>query len=417
MNTILIKLLPRLRRWQQRRSPPSHRPSKQPQTTIVAGVLDISKEACDAIAAQDREAGLAFEIAFPPQSPTDPRGSCGPAEQMHEGPGFAQAPSSFSSRSSSSCPHSRPPVAGAAAAPLRQVPASGLGQRRNFKGRTLDTSLPLVIPPMPTTPPPRPDPACSGASAASPRSLRRQPRFTDLNTSSPIRRSRTFPLSKNRDPAVRSCPPCIPGAHGDSAAANCSAQVGDAHFTPQSITPAGSPMVLAFPLPLSTTAAAPHHAAREMFPTEVIYAVVEPLVIVKRPMSGAATSASGDTRHESASSSLLDVDPALYALLSELGDVYADLRDSELSLVSISLSSSDEGVTGDADADQDEDEEDLHLDEEVSWRSRYLDGAAWGSPEREAWPCSYALLPVHARSTAWHSVQRSRSLPEFPFGE
>ncbi|KAF8206999.1 hypothetical protein K438DRAFT_419245 [Mycena galopus ATCC 62051] len=142
-----VKLLPRLRG--RRLLPSAKTPVKQLQNTILDEILDISKEARDAIAAEDLQA---FEIAFPPQSPTPSHSgsSCSPTKKRQEA---LQTPTS----SQASPPPSLLPLS-ATAPPigepvLRDVPASGLGMRRNFRGRPIHT---IPIPPMPTTPPPTP---------------------------------------------------------------------------------------------------------------------------------------------------------------------------------------------------------------------------------------------------------------------
>ncbi|KAJ7470808.1 hypothetical protein FB451DRAFT_321903 [Mycena latifolia] len=400
MNT-LIKLLPRLRRREQGRSPPStvvKRPMKRPQNIILEGVLDISKEARDAIAAQEREAWLAFEIAFPPQSPTESGGSCGPSGKIQEG--FFQT---STSPSASPLPPSPLPVSGGnpatAPAPLRDVLASDLSRRRNFKGRPLVTSLPFPIPPMPTTPPPRPQTSCSDSSSA--RSLRRQPRYTDLNTAFPIRRCRTFPLSK--DLTARSTRASAP-LSGSAAEGGADAR---SAVEQRSTTPAGTPTNLAFPMPPRATftkrAPARNSATRDMFTIEESAAGVEPLCIVKRVSGAVAT--------ESAPSSPFVVDTVMDALFSSLDDVYAEFHDAEaLSLVSIPLSGS-ESESGD------DDEEIPDLDGETAWRSRYagafgLDTLPPASGERQTWPCPYSFLAGRSHALDRYSAQGSRSLPE-----
>ncbi|KAJ6553556.1 hypothetical protein DFH09DRAFT_1496046 [Mycena vulgaris] len=369
MNT-LIKLLPRLRGREQRRSSPSaatKRPVKQPQPVILDGILDISKEASDAIAADERQAWLAFEIAFPPRSPSDP-------------------PSS----SSSPLPPSPLPVSGAAdapsaPAPLRDVLASELSRRRNFKGRPLDTRLP--IPPIPTTPPPR---SRTSSSESSPRSLRRQPRFTDLNTASPIRRCRTFPLSKEPAPRSTRAPRSLGSLEG-----NEDVQEGEEQHQ-RSTTPPGTP----------TTLQCLNSATREMFTIEETGAGIEPLCIVKRISGATATAPSSPAAAAPA------LAPAMDALLSSLDDVYAEFHEGDaLSLVSISLSSGDE--------DDGEDVPDLD-GEGGAWRSRYAGAGrdvyapVWGAPprERQTWPCSYSFLAGRTHALERYRVQGSRSLPD-----
>ncbi|KAJ7220297.1 hypothetical protein GGX14DRAFT_586487 [Mycena pura] len=168
MNT-LIKLLPQFRR--RRRTPAANRPAKQPRSIVPDGVLDISKEA------SDRLQCLTFTVEFPAASPT--------ASAFSE----SYSPASRSP-SSSSPPSPRPGGAPELAGP------GPLARRRNFTGRQLRLDrdrIPIPIPPMPTTPPPPPPQSSTAAGTWS------QPWFTDVTTAAPIRRSRTCPLSSERE--------------------------------------------------------------------------------------------------------------------------------------------------------------------------------------------------------------------------
>ncbi|KAJ7036821.1 hypothetical protein C8F04DRAFT_466388 [Mycena alexandri] len=229
----LSKLLPLVhvrRRWRSRPSGAKHSVKQLQPSSILDGVLDISKEASDAIAMQEQQVEWTpFEIAFPPDSPASASGrSCSPIEEAARADRKANPPVQTPPDPPPSSPHPYPPSPSAVPLPLSRsstlsppplhaptlpdVPASGLAQRRNFKGRQLVTSFPIraiPIPPMPTTPPP-PRPFTSQR-----RSLRRQPRFNDLNNvaASPMCRSHTFPRQKEQQKrdSVGTPPPLSPG--------------------------------------------------------------------------------------------------------------------------------------------------------------------------------------------------------------
>ncbi|KAJ6577570.1 hypothetical protein B0H19DRAFT_563359 [Mycena capillaripes] len=367
-----------------------------------------------------------------------------------------------------------PPPTVTEANPFLDVPSSGLGRRRNFKGRRLDTSCPIPVPPMPTTPPPEP------RTSSWTRSLRRQPRYTDLNTASPICRSRTFPLSNDRRP-----PPSLPHsallAEGSIASDNApGTESGRKSTTPfgsptafafplppcvtftkrcaplgslrhsallaegcivnedaegaegerKSTTPSGSPTAFAFPLPPRATftkrcapLGVPNGPAPEIFMVEAEDGV-EPLSIMKR--------ASGVTVHESVPGSPRTVEPVMDELFSFLDDVYVDYHGPEgVSVVSISLSDSDSdseypdhpGSAKGDDADPDDTSEDLGR--EVAWRTTYsltdeyapffsqtlFAGILFAAP-RETRPCPYSFLVERTLSLSKYHVQGSRSLPD-----
>ncbi|KAJ7503532.1 hypothetical protein B0H11DRAFT_1985969, partial [Mycena galericulata] len=485
----LIKLLPRLRKRESGHSRPPvvvRRAAKQPQTIILEGVLDISKEARDALVEEGRKQQHwePFEIAFP--SPTL-SGCCfspGTSAEAQITPRPSPAsPLPSPSRSSPPHPHSAVvaiPYTAAAAGSLGDVPASQLSRRRNFHGQPILTSL--TIPPMPTTPPPCPCPfprpsSASGSSLSSSRSrsLRRQPRFTHLNTASPIRRCRTFPLSTDSPAPVSTLAsaPCAPRSARSSALVavvrlaegkECTGSgAKDGHT---STTPPGTPtpkptdleLPLAFPLPprratftkrFSGPAAAlhvsmgmPHSAAREMFPIGELGGGgsaegVEPLCIVKR--ASVAATALGSVLGRPTS---LVMDE----LFSSLDDAYVELQDPSAALeegadefMSISLSDSEDGSGGAASvrsSDSDDIEEDL--DGEVTWRLTYSlteeyasffpstfgssrrpstfgplpPDAATASEEREMRLCAYSFLMQRTQSLSSYRAQGSRSAPD-----
>ncbi|KAJ7746259.1 hypothetical protein B0H16DRAFT_959606 [Mycena metata] len=232
----LNKLLPLVhvrRRWRSRPRPKPPVKQLQPSSSILDGVLDISKEASDAIAMQEQQVEWTpFEIAFPPDSPASASGrsrspieKAAPVDRKPNPP--VQTPTSDPPPDSPHSPHSPSPSAvflplsrsstsnpsPLPAPTLPDVPASGLAQRRNFKGRHLITSVPIrviPIPPMPKTPPP-PRPLSSHRR----RSLRRQPRFNDLNNveASPMCRSHTFPRqsAQQKRESMGTPPPMSPG--------------------------------------------------------------------------------------------------------------------------------------------------------------------------------------------------------------
>ncbi|KAJ7666300.1 hypothetical protein B0H17DRAFT_1254518 [Mycena rosella] len=463
----LINLLPRLRRREQSRSSPpapARRWVKQPQT-IVLGVLDISKEARDAIATQEQQAWQQpFEIAFPPQSPTESGASCSPAGKRETQQAFRASRASLPPVPPPTCPLPALPVSvsglgahplpAAAAASLRDVPASELSRRRNFKGRPLDTSLP--IPPMPTTPPPsRPyTPAAMSPSPPPPAPLH-----------APKHRVADPPVSHLPRLQRRSLPAIAPRPGSGSSSSGSGSTPGSTSTSEEeeegqqqqqqqqerSTTPPGTPTaaVLAFPLPpraaftkhtsatsITAGAMAPNSATRAMFPIAERTSAIEPLVIVKR-VSGATAHATPAPSPTAASA------PVMHALLSSLDDVYADLHGADkLSLVSIPLSSVPSESSAEALAassipfplfpssssssvvDDDDDEEDLS-ELEGAWRSRYAntdadtdDGLpAWAvlpptSSERQTWSCAYSFVAGRTHALGRYSAQGARSLPD-----
>ncbi|KAF7335835.1 hypothetical protein MVEN_02239800 [Mycena venus] len=463
MNAI-IKLLPSspLPGWLPRRSRPSaaKRSARQPQAIMLDGVLDISKEARDAIAAEEQQrAMLPFEIAFPPESPTHSESHsaslCSPTEKSSVKP----TSSPISPHPPSRLPHS---AASAPAPPtpepetaLRNVPASGLGRRRNFRGHRLNT---IPIPPMPTTPPPTPPTPRTPSSLNHSRSLRRQPRYTDLNTASPISRCRTFPLSRERKSTPSPSPsPSLRNSQGSIVRKSTESDARDEESrhtstnTSTSTTPPGSPTAFAFPLPSRTTFTKrtsvpfvpPNSATRETFPRE---AGVEPLSIVKR------FSVSGATAH-SVPASPSTLEPVMDELFSSLDDVYAEYHDgapegvslASMDLVSISLSSdsahSARSAADDLDAHEEKEEEDIiaDLDGGVGWRTTYsledeyeytvypesffaptffspmatlCPALHLASGESRTRPCPYSFLAEQTQALGRYHVQGSRSLPD-----
>ncbi|KAJ7213806.1 hypothetical protein B0H12DRAFT_1242216 [Mycena haematopus] len=408
-----VKLLPRLRRRKHRRfsSSAAKGPVKQLQNTILDRILDISKEARDAIAANEQQEIPPFEIAFPPgpDSPTPSHsGSYRSVTEREE----VNAPQTISSLASSLAPSPLPLLAPpiGESLPLRDVPASGLGRRRNFKGGSIHT---IPIPPMPTTPPPSPPPK----TASSTRSLRRQPRYTDLKTASPISRCRTFPLSKDRTPppSVRNSVLLVRGPMARRAAQDAEEENG------MSTTPAGSPTALTFPLPPRTTFTkrtsalfgAPNSATREGFPINQTVGGVRPLSIVKR--------ISVVTTHESVPESPSTVgSPVMDELFACLDDAYAQYNDAEdTSMVSISLSDSD------YDSAREDDDFIEDLDGEVVWRTTYslADEYAAFFPQthfppvhfpvsEETRPCPYSFLVERTQTLSKYHAEGSRSLPD-----
>ncbi|KAJ6468295.1 hypothetical protein C8R45DRAFT_466085 [Mycena sanguinolenta] len=421
-----IKFLPRLR-GRKHRCPPSaatKTPVKQPQNTILDEILDISKEARDALAANERAAMLHFEISFPPESPTPSHSG---SSRSHTKTQEATAPqitsSPASSPSPSSLPLSAPPTGESA---LRDVPASGLGRRRNFKGRPIHT---IPIPPMPTTPPPTP-PTPPPRTSSSTRSLRRQPRFTDLNTASPISRCRTFPLSKDRTSPPPSLRNSVRLVRGSVAWRGVPAQDAEeqesTNTSTSSTTPPGSPTaVLVFPIPpLGTTFTkrtsvpgwVPDRATREAssIPIRESVASVEPLSIVKR--------GSTVTTHEGIPGSPSTIESSVMdELFSSLDDVYAQYHDAEnASMVSIPLSNSAyDSAEGEDDVIED-------LDGEVVWRTTYSLADEYASaffpqmhfppvpfPSSEATrPCPYSFLVERTQTLGKYHAEGSRSLPD-----
>ncbi|KAJ7116597.1 hypothetical protein C8R44DRAFT_879956 [Mycena epipterygia] len=387
----LVKLLPRLRRRAQSRSVPSavvqRSVTQQPHSIILDGVLDISKETSDAIAAEEQQECQPFEVNFPPGSPTYSGRSFSPGGKRQK------ASSRRTHTSPSASTPSAPPtplsaVAPlAAVAPLPDVLASELSRRRNFKGRPL--GLVLLIPPMPTMAPPTP------RTSLSTHSLRHQPRFTDLNTS-PVRRCRTFPFSQERAPRSIQDSPCV------SSSVCASEASGDSEPEPEySTTPPGSPTVFVFPSAPRATFTKPigpvcHSVAREIFPTgETEAAGVEPLCIPVRST------------------------PAMDALFSSMDDIYEELHCDVLSFVTISLSDSE---SSDSDFDSrgeegDADQEDADIVEGPWWTTYSLseEYTTFFPPAllqpaasmRQRWPCM-------ERADHWgrYCPQGSRSMPD-----
>ncbi|KAJ7760623.1 hypothetical protein DFH07DRAFT_957459 [Mycena maculata] len=399
------KLLPRLRKRESRRSPPPSAVKRPiwPQPIILEGVLDISKELRDALAREERQEWSPVEIAFPPGSPTASGGSCSPGKRPEASSSQTPSPSSASPIPSPELPHSVVD-AHTAGPPPRDMLASELGRRRNFRGRRLDTTL--TIPPMPTTPPPLPIPwPCTCSASPGPLNLRRQPRFTDLNTASPIRRCLTFPVSnanaKGAPPrSKRSSDLAAPSADGEE----------DAVKGEGSTTLPGTPSAaLMFPFPPRATftkwymppaQAMPNSAMQAMFAIgEADTAMgVEPLFVVKRVSEATAPLESPP------------VSPVMDELLSSLNNVYTESQDPDPdpdgSFVTISLESATADDTGGDD--------DLELEGEVTFRITYSlteEYASFfrvplpppppppppppGTPER---PCAYTFLVGRARS-------------------
>ncbi|KAJ7056780.1 hypothetical protein C8F01DRAFT_360498 [Mycena amicta] len=263
----LLKLLPlplphfRRRSRTGGASTKSKHHSTLPHITVLPGVLDISKAASDALAAEDAanvaaraDAATPFEVGVT-TAPSFRRQSSAPplSRAPSQTPGSPRPPS-VSSRSS------------------RRLP------------------VPLPIPPMPTTPSPRPP---SQAFDFLQITLDAEAANADLRPS--LRRWRTFPLSKRR---THGSEPTLPLGMAQDEKRERKESVADSASSPDDspITPA---LTEAFPLPpratftkrLSPQALLRHSATGSLFDSTVVSDDTEPLLIVKR--GSAATTTTG----------------------------------------------------------------------------------------------------------------------------
>ncbi|KAJ7352272.1 hypothetical protein DFH08DRAFT_990686 [Mycena albidolilacea] len=473
MNSLLKLLPPRLRLLGWRSAKPK-RPVKQKQLqlTILDGVLDISKEARDAIALAEDEIEIAIAFPLEHESPTSSHshfdsggGSYSPTYKHKSlqtptapaSPVSSLLPPSLSSSPSSSSAKSLlapPPVGGCLDPDLPAIPASTLGTHRGFKGRRIDT-LRIPIPPMPTGPPPSP-PSAPRASA-SPESENVGTAPEDANASArntvsafPIARCRTFPVSPP-PPAHRARVRSLRGSVGvDWGAAqgedtheaeeeegilgyeNEHGARGSGSTTPPGIPPAPVLVFLRSPCATftkraSVSALLRNSAAREAFPFPIDE--TEPLSVVKRVSAGtSAPSEFGVVPASPRTNRISSLEPAMDELFSDLDDVYAEYHDSG-SLVSISLSSE----YSDYDSARDETGHSCpthsNWDDgaDVEWRTRYsladeCDDAATFSfvplqgaeeSETETRPCPYSFLLERRQTLSMYLAEGSRSQPDF----
>ncbi|KAJ7284390.1 hypothetical protein C8J57DRAFT_1216832 [Mycena rebaudengoi] len=314
MNAIntLNKLFPKLRKERSEGAAPLVVPKGRlpvKESVVLEGVLDISLEANDALAPEGRQA-MGFEITFPPASPTDSSGSCSSTLNSKGARPLLDPPAS---------PHAHIPLPLAVTPPLvaatptlRDVLPSELGGRRNFKGRCLDTSLPLSAPPMSTHLP--------HESSSTNRTLRRQSELIALNAG---RRSNSLPLSRHRtsqsNPAQLSL---VVDWDSDSDSEDSS----DEALDDDSSKGMGKSKRLEFPLPPRRTftkryapQSMPNSATREMFTIGEAEVRVEPLHIVKRE-SGSESISTRTAR------STMNSDLVMDELFLTLDDVYEEFR-------------------------------------------------------------------------------------------
>ncbi|KAK7032740.1 hypothetical protein R3P38DRAFT_769414 [Favolaschia claudopus] len=386
MKNIFVKLLPR---WPSLSRKPSLRCTGEalPEQATANGVLDISKEARDAIAAEEQEDKLPFAITFYRQSPMSFQ-CIGPYNPVGEEQAVTRTctPSPASSSTPSMLPSQITTPPNSEFLVLRDVPASTLGRRRNFKGRRLDT---IPIPPMPTAPAPAAPPRTSSST----HSLRRQPRYTNLNGASP---RRTPPFSRDRRPLTW-CPssevqPGSPTAPAPLSARECSTTfAGDSSRRPTFTHRASAPLRL------------PDSATLDMFSTDEI--LFGPQCIPGSPST---------------------IEPVLEDIFTSLDDVYAQYHEAdEASLVSISLSDSGYEVGEEEGEEEVEDDDFEDLDGEVAWRVTYSladEYASWlpqslvsplPSSSDEMRPCPYSFLAERTQTLSKYLAVGSRSLPDF----
>ncbi|KAF7327327.1 hypothetical protein MKEN_00310200 [Mycena kentingensis (nom. inval.)] len=295
-----------------KRTHPKRKPAPFLERTVLPGVLDISKEIADALAAQEsanpcavEPEWLSFEVAFPPSSP-----------------GVTTAVSSRRHTASSQRPRSLSPT---------RTPASV----RSASSRRLP--VPLPVPPMPTTPSPRPPSQTFD--------FQREVDVVNAERRAVIRRCRTYPLSRRRrshSPLPTMLDEDIPERLAQAETLN-----GRTARTDSSDDLPATPLVNAFPVPPRST------FTKRLSPQALLRRSVAgssgsddtgPLVIVKRtsgPTASVRVSVDrpdGQTIHSPVSDVTMD------ELLETLDDVYEEFRGTSSgsdvdSWVSIPLSS------------------------------------------------------------------------------
>ncbi|CAK5268865.1 unnamed protein product [Mycena citricolor] len=321
MDTI-TSLLPRFRRSRQKRFSAT-RPQRvgqqviQGQPVILEGVLDISKEARDAIAEGKAQNGWhPFEMGIRPDSPTGSSGSSSgssKAQQLQQEQQEQQQQHSAGQvhRPLSSSPPFDPPEMTSPSLSAKTV------MPRDPDGRRFAQSI--TIPARPDAAPPLPL-----ARDSLIHSLRRQPRYTELNSLSPIRRCRTFPLSVEAEPAVLAPvgrDECSSSSRNSNSAIRGPEKPREASTTGPNESLLPSWAGFAFPMPPKATFTkrwTPTIPPSASLPVDGM-GHVEPLSIVKR--ESGSTSSSRGTSDSSRSSAVV-----INELLSSLDDMYAEIR-------------------------------------------------------------------------------------------